>query len=195
MRRLGLSIDFLSSETRNFAGYDLIMAAGMMHVPDNLKDALAQCSAQVLLGPRSAARDEHMAIPVPLPPDLKEFDVTVVRVQTIRPDISIPLAGGGTVNGYLEHIEGCAEDILKTPEGESVAKTSHNMTYLAGWLDDAGFERLLTILCEKAKIDIIHMPYGVRRRQAGDEEFWFNYTACAVDTVVGNIAPADVLKI
>jgi beta-galactosidase len=69
------------------------------------------------------------------------------------------------------------------------------MTYLAGWLDNAGFERLLTILCEKAKIDVIHMPYGVRRRRTGDEEFWFNCTACAVDTVVGNIAPADVLRI
>ena len=76
-----------------------------------------------------------------------------------------------------------------------MAKTARNMTYLGAWLDDTGFERLLKILCEKAKIDVIHMPYGVRRRQAGDEEFWFNYTTYEVKTAVGNIAPADMLKI
>ena len=195
LRRLGLSVDFLSSETREFTEYELIVGAGLMHMPDDLKEALAQCDAQVLIGPRSAARDEHMAIPVPLPPDLKDFNVTVTRVETLRPDILIPLAGAGAVKGYLEQIEGDAETVLKTCEGDSVAKVVLNITYLAGWLDDAGFERLLTLLCEKAKIEIIHMPYGVRRRCAGDEEFWFNYTADAIDTVVGNIAPADVLRI
>ena len=195
LRRLGLSIDFLSSDTRDFAEYELIVAAGMMHMPDDLKESLVQCDVQVLLGPRSAARDEHMAIPVPLPPDLKDFDVTVVQVQTLRPDISIPLAGGGAVKSYLEHSEGDAEDVLKTSKGDSIAKAANNITYLASWLDDVGFERLLTLLCEKAKIEIIRMPYGVRRRCAGDEEFWFNYTADAVDTIVGNIAPAGVLRL
>jgi beta-galactosidase len=195
LRRLGLSIDFLSSDTRDFAKYELIVASGLMHMPDDLKESLAQCGAQVLLGPRSAARDEHMAIPVPLPPNLKDFDVTVAQVQTQRPEILIQLAGGGAVKGYLEHIEGDAEDVLKTSEGDSVAKAAHNMTYLAGWLDDLGFERLLTLLCEKAKIEIIKMPYGVRRRRAGDEEFWFNYTAYAVDTTVGSIAPADLVRL
>jgi beta-galactosidase len=136
-----------------------------------------------------------MAIPVPLPPDLKDFDVTVVQVQTLRPDISIPLAGGGAVKSYLEHSEGDAEDVLKTSKGDSIAKAANNITYLASWLDDVGFERLLTLLCEKAKIEIIRMPYGVRRRCAGDEEFWFNYTADAVDTIVGNIPPAGVLRL
>ncbi len=195
LRRLGLSIDFLSPDTRDFAEYGLVIVAGMMHMPDDLKAALAHCSAQVLLGPRSAARDAHMAIPVPLPPDLKDFDIAVAQVQTLRPEILIPLAGGGAVKGYFELIEGDDEDVLTTTKGVSVAKIAQNMIYLAGWLDDAGFERLLKIMCEKAKIGIVQMPYGVRRRRAGDEEFWFNYTADAVDTSVGTIAPADVLRL
>ena len=56
LRRLGLSIDFLSSDTRDFTDYDLILTVGMMHMPDELKDVFAQCSAQVLLGPRTAAQ-------------------------------------------------------------------------------------------------------------------------------------------
>ena len=195
LRRLGLLFDFLSSDTRDFAKYELIVASGLMHMPDDLKESLVQCGAQVLLGPRSAVRDEHMAIPVPMPPDLKDLDVTFAQVQTQRPEILILLAGGGAVKVYPEHIEGDAEDVLKTSEGDSVAKAAHNMTYLAGWLGDLGFERLLTLLCETAKIEIIKMFYGVRRRHEEDEEFWFNYTGYAVDTIVGSIAPADLVRL
>ena len=195
LRRLGLSIDFLSSDTRDFAKYELIVASGLMHMPDDFKESLAQFGAQVLLGPRSAARDEHMAIPVPLPPDLKDLDVTFAQVQIQRPENLIQLAGGGAVEGYPEHIEGDAEDVLKKSEGDSVAKAAHNMTYSAGWLGNLGFERLLTLLCKKAKIEIIEMSYGVRRRHAEDEEFWFNYTAYAVDKIVGSIAPADLVRL
>jgi hypothetical protein len=39
------------------------------------------------------------------------------------------------------------------------------------------------------------MPKGVRRRLTGHEEFWFNYNPHAVETNVGNIQPADFLKI
>ena len=195
LRRLGLSIDFLSSEIRDFKDYKMVVVSGKMHMPEDLKEALAHCEAQVLLGPRSAARDQNMVIPIPLPPDLKEFDISVARVETMRPSILIPLVGGGAVKGYFEHIEGRAEDVLKTSAGESVAKNTDKLTYLAAWLDDDGFERLLKMICKKAKIDVMQMPYGVRRRQAGDKEFWFNYTAEDVNTVMGPIESANFLSI
>ena len=99
------------------------------------------------------------------------------------------------MKGYFEHIEGRAEDVLKTSAGESVAKNTDKLTYLAAWLDDDGFERLLKMICKKAKIDVMQMPYGVRRRQAGDKEFWFNYTAEDVNTVMGPIESANFIRI
>ena len=195
LRRLGLSIDFLSPKTRDFNSYKIIIASGMMHMPTDLKEALRQSNAQVLIGPRSAAKDHQMSIPIPLPPDLNNFDVTVSFVQTIRPDITIPMEGGGSVKGYFEKIEGSAKDLLNTIEGESVAKTSQNQIYLSGWLDSEGFDRIFKTLCKKTKIEVKDMPYGVRRRQTLNEEFWFNYNAYEVKTIHGKISAAGVLKI
>ena len=40
LRRLGFSIDFLSPEATNFNDYKLIIASGMMHTPEKLKELL-----------------------------------------------------------------------------------------------------------------------------------------------------------
>ena len=78
LRSLGLSIDILPSSTTDFAGYGLILAPGLLHMPDAMKESLARSGAEVILGPRSAARDVNMNIPVPLPPGIPGLDVTVV---------------------------------------------------------------------------------------------------------------------
>ena len=81
LRKLGLSIDFLSADTRDFSAYKLVLAPGMMHMPNDLKQTLAESESQVILGPRSAARDIHMTIPTPLPPDLPGLDVKELQCK------------------------------------------------------------------------------------------------------------------
>jgi len=66
MRSLGLSVDILPAHARDFTGYGVIAAPGLMHMDDALKGALVAADAQVILGPRSSARTAEMAIPVPL---------------------------------------------------------------------------------------------------------------------------------
>ena len=41
MRALGLSVDILRPETRDFTGYNLVAAPAMLVMPDDLKSALA----------------------------------------------------------------------------------------------------------------------------------------------------------
>jgi beta-galactosidase len=47
-----------------------------------------------------------MQIPVPLPPNLPGFDVTVTQVKSLRPDMKVGLRNGGSFQHYCEHLTG-----------------------------------------------------------------------------------------
>ena len=78
---------------------------------------------------------------------------------------------------------------------QSVVKNQGNISYLAGCLDNEGYDRLFKILCFKCNIETMNMPYGVRRRQNKNEEFWFNYNSYDIKTIHGNIPGANFLNI
>ena len=195
LRKLGVSVDLISSKVQNFSDYKMVCAPGMMHMPSDLKQALASNSGVSLIGPRSAARDAHMTIPQPLPPDIPHLDVTVSAVESLRPDMPIALSGAGAIKGYRELLEGHATPILLSKAGDTVAMEDGNLVYLGSWLDQDGFIEFLEPLCQKAGIKTIKMPEGVRRRVMGAEEFWFNHNARAVETIHGQIKPADFLRL
>lgn len=194
LRKLGLSVDILRPETRNFDGYRLVLAPGMMHMPGDLKQALADCDAQVLLGPRSAARDSDMRIPVPLPPALPSCDITVSHVESLRPDMPLALLGGGSVQGYREVLEGNAEVVLRGAGMTPVAMREGKITYMGGWGDEICLDHLLRQLVARAGLDVIELPEGVRVRDTGTERFWFNHTTSPVETPVGSLPVAGVLR-
>lgn len=196
LRRAGLTMDILPPNTRDFTGYSLIVVPGMMHMAEDLKAALATSDVEVLYGPRSAARDASFRIPTnPLPPALPGLDVTVSRLETIRPDMPVPLAGGGNAMLYLEELEGEAEVVMRTEAGAAVALRSGKQTYCGGWLDEAGMDRLVAQVGEAAGLTMRKMPEGVRTRRTATEEFWFNHNAGSVETEVGLLPAAGVLRI
>ena len=194
LRRLGQSIDILPPTTRDFSGYRLVSAPGMMHMPADLKTALAASGATVLIGPRSGAKDADGAIPVPLPPDLPGLDVTVARVESLRPDRPEPLEGGGALVGWREALEGAAEARLRTAEGAPVAMTQGQLIYLGAWLDPEGFRRFFRDLGGKAGLDLVDLPEGVRVRETGTERFWFNTDIEAHEVAGRTLAPISVLR-
>ena len=195
LRKMGLSVDILPATERHFDGYALVLAPGMMHMPADLKAALSSSPAQVLVGPRSGARDEHMTIPVPLPPALPGMDITVSRVQSMRADMPVTLDGGGSVIGYLEELKGSATPVLYSSDGAIVACEAGNTTYMAGWGDANALRRLLGRLCEKAGISVQDMPTGIRTRETATEVFWFNHTDQDATSPAGPIPAAGVLRI
>ena len=179
LRRAGLDIDILppvaGAQVGALAGYKLILAPGLMHLPTPLQEALMASDAQLLLGPRTAARDQDFRIPVPLPPALPGVGITVARVESLRPDMPVPLHGGGAVQHYQEVLEGSAAPVLETTEGSPVAVSAGKALYLGGWLDDAGLDRLTEILCNRAGLARHALPDGVRTRATATERFWFNH--------------------
>lgn len=194
LRRMGLNVDILPPDTRDFEGYALVCVPGMMHMPDDLKAGLAHAPGQVVLGPRTAARDESFGIPLPLPPALPGAEITVDRVDTFRADTPIALTGGGAVQGYFEEVTGRFETLLTAEDGRPVAVKSGAFVYAAGWLDAAGLDRLLRPLAQASGLTLRALPEGLRIRETETERFWFNYNASKITFDGKDLPAAGVLR-
>lgn len=194
LRRLGLSIDVIPS-TADLSNYRLIAAPGLMHMSSDLKERLLQSEAVVVLGPRSGARDATMRTPVPLPPAMPGLSITVSRVESIRPDMPIPLEPGGQIVGYFEHVEGDADVLLTTSDGRAAAMKQGNLIYLAGWFDDTAMYNVLKAASDKAGLTTMDLPDGVRKRETGNACFWFNYSNEQHEAAGQTFPPRSVTRI
>jgi beta-galactosidase len=195
LRALGLSVDIVAADSDDFANYRLILAPGLMHMDETLKNKLANAGAQVVLGPRSGARNAEMEIPRPLPPAMSGLDVTVSYVESLRPDTPVPLALGGAFQGYTETIDGGAEVIERTVQGTAAVMRQGNLSYVAGWGDDTALKRILARACDDARIQTRVLPDGLRCRDTGSEQFWFNYNGAPVQFGDINLPAAGVLRL
>ncbi|MFW8637265.1 beta-galactosidase [Cribrihabitans pelagius] len=193
MRQLGWSIDVLRPDA-DLSGYRLIAAPGLMHMTDTLKQRLRESDAICILGPRSGARDATMRTPVPLPPALPGWNLTVTHVESLRPDMPIPLQGGGAVTGYREAVEGDFEAVVQLDDGSPAAAADGRMIYLCGWMDPSALARVLRHAAGEAGLDCLDLPEGVRVRQTGKECFWFNYSAEARKVSGRTLPPVSVLR-
>lgn len=193
LRKLGFSVDILRPETRDFSGYKIVAAPGMIYMPNDLKNALTEAEAEIILGPRTAARNADMVIPVPLPPDMPGLDVTVSRVESLRPDMSLPLKGGGTFSGYREELEGSAETLLELEDGQAAAVSTGHLTYVGGWGNDIAWQRLFSRISKKAGLSITELQDGVRCRDMDGFRIWTNYGAAPAETPAGRVEAAGVL--
>jgi len=196
LRRAGLSVDIVPPDAE-LCGYAAILAPGLMHLPRTLSDRLAGRAAEgvaVLIGPRTGARGPDMAIPVPLPPAFPGLEAVVARVESLRPDSPVPLEGGGTVQGYLEHLDGSAGVLCCTADGTPAAVFARTVTYMGGCGDADALDRLVARLCGQAGLEMLALPEGVRVRDTAAERFWFNYTDRTVSTAAGDISPAGYLR-
>ncbi|MDJ0640838.1 MAG: beta-galactosidase [Paracoccaceae bacterium] len=194
LRKLGLSVDIVPPDAKALTGYKLILAPGLLTPDPALVHALAGSEAEVIVGPRFGARTADMATPVPLPPSLPGIDVTVARVESLRPGAEIALANGGAVLGYRDILEGGAPVIEATSDSQPVMMREGALSYLGGWLDQPALTRALSEACARAGVHVREMPEGVRCRDTATERFWFNYSTETVDIDGNTLAPAGVLR-
>ncbi len=196
LRRAGITVDVVPLRADAFSGYAAVFAPGLMHMPDAIKAALSQSDAQVVLGPRTAARDADFLMPhAPLPPAMPGLDVTVARLETLRPDMPLALKDGGSVTRYIEEIEGSGEVMMQTETGAPVAMRQGRLTYMAGWGDPVAMDRLVALIGAEAGVDMRQMPEGVRTRETASERFWFNHTTLPKEVDGHSLPPAGVLRV
>lgn len=193
LRRLGLNIDILPPDTADLSGYRLVLVPGVATLSDALLQALAGLRGAALVGPRSNSKTAEFAIPVPLPPGLPGLDATVARVESLPPDVPVPLSAGGNFLHWREKVETQAEVVETTTDGWPAMVRAGGLHYLAGWPDETAMTRLLGALCDSLGIATTVLPEGLRRRDSATHRFHFNYNAQALDWDGKTIPPAGVI--
>ncbi|GAB4382402.1 beta-galactosidase [Albidovulum sp.] len=192
LRRAGLDIDILPPDADDLSRYRLVLAPGLATLSDRLAGALAAFAGTAILGPRTNAKTAEMAIPVPLPPALPGLGAVVARVESLPPGEAIPLEGGGAFRHWFEHLEGAAVS-ERTVTGAPAIVSAGRLHYLAGWPDEAAFDRLVAAAAAAEGLKVAALPEGLRCRRAGGHRFWFNYGAAPVSFEGRTLPPAGVL--
>ena len=93
---------------------------------------------KVIIGPRTGSRTEDFHIPDRLAPDLDGIKVTAV--DTLREDLPLTLAKGGTVQIWSELLETRWKSIETTAQGRPVVVQRDNQQYWAAWPDEDAME-------------------------------------------------------
>lgn len=192
LRRLGLNVDILPPDVADLSDYRMVLAPGVATLLDALLAALATFQGTALIGPRSNAKTVEFATPVPLPPNLPGLDAVVARVESLPPDVPVPLERGGNLLHWREKIEGTATVVERAADGWPALLRAGGIHYLAGWPEDAVLDRMLAELCAGQGIEIDHLPEGLRRRDSDTHRFWFNYNPVPVDWAGVTIPAAGV---
>ncbi len=192
LRRLGLNVDILPPDTADLDAYKLVLAPGLFTLSDALKAALAAHKGSAILGPRTNSKTPDFAIPVPLPPNLPGLDARVIRVESLPPDVPVPLAEGGAFVHWREKLEGAATVTEVAEDGWPALVSAGRLHYLAGWPDEAALARILGRACAAEGIETDPLPEGLRRRDSATHRYLFNYNAIPVEWGGVTIPPAGV---
>jgi beta-galactosidase len=193
LRKLGFSIDIIPADTADLAGYALVLAPGAITLTDAFKTAIAAAQAQVVLGPRTNSKTANLAIPVPLPPNIDGLDVTISRVETLRPDTPEPFADGGHYMLWREQIE-TTENVLEADaQNRPLMVRARNLSYLAAWPDAAALRRILTRAATDASLTPQDLPQDIRIRDTGQTRFIFNHGPDPVAFEGHTLPPAGVI--
>lgn len=191
LRRLGLSVDILPPDTADLSAYRVVLAPGVATLTPALLAALPRFSGIALVGPRSNAKTVEFATPVPLPPNLPGLDCTVARVESLPPDVPVPLAAGGAFLHWREMLEG-ADVRERAADGVPAVIGAGGLRYLGGWPDEAALDRMLRDACAEAGVATEPMPGSLRCRDSGGRRFYFNYGPEAARHLGLEVASAGV---
>lgn len=200
-RRLGLSVDVVGPDA-DLAGYAVVLLPVQLVVDAALAGRLAASGAMVLAGPRTGSKTRDFAIPAGLPPDgLKALiDVTVARVESLPPGISLGAGNDGVVTGWMEDVEAGAGVELRgrLDDGRGLWFAQGRAHYLAGQVDDGLLRRVIADVAGGAGLAVRDLGPDVRLERRGDLNFLFNYGPDMIDIepvpIIGSntVPPAGV---
>ena len=181
LRQLGLSVDFLNARDADPSLYRLVLLPGLFAWPEGLREKLQQMDGLALIGPRTGSRTEDFAIPPRLPPELPApLDaLKVTRVETLPPQLTVPMEREGAFKiwrEWLEGLEGIDGSVLqRSRDGEAALVGAGPLRYLAGWPDAALARDLLKTMADEVGLPTLNLPEGLRLRRSGSLTYVFNY--------------------
>ncbi|WP_170412372.1 beta-galactosidase [Ruegeria arenilitoris] len=193
LRRAGLSVDFIAASETPKTGYKLILAPGLATLDDDLETRLTEGCDLAILGPRTGAITRDFQIPTSGRPGLSGLDCEVDLVETLPPNVQRDVNGGGAAQHWVDRLSGDAPDLLTFVDGTSALKGENGLWYLAGFPDEALWDRVISMAAQTVDLTLHAMPEGLRRRETVQYIFLINYTAAPVLWNGHEIAACDVV--
>ena len=192
LRKLGMSIDILPSETEDFGDRKLVLIPGLFAWNDALTSALENFKGQVVFCPRTGSKTPDFQIPQKLPPNLNGFEAKVTSVESLRPSAPINLEGGGQFYIWREHIETSLNIVERDEDGTPAHINEDNLHYLAGWPNCETMTRILKSIAHQAGLDAKDMSQGYRCRTMGSYTLHMNYGDAALKLKGFTLGPAEI---
>lgn len=180
LRRAGLSVDIVpTTDIPN--GYNMILAPGLATLGSDLEKRLTDASDLTIIGPRSGAITRDFQIPENGRPGLTGLNCEVDLIETLPPGVNREVAGGGTARCWIERLSGTASELLRFTDGTSALSGENGLWYLAGFPDDALWDRIIEMAAQETGVILHPMPVSLRRRETGSHTFIANYNAKPVE--------------
>ncbi|EEE36025.1 beta-galactosidase [Rhodobacteraceae bacterium KLH11] len=192
LRRAGLSVDFISPGMHAADRYKLILAPGVAVLGD-LEQKLVQSCDLAILGPRSGAITDNFQIPTSGRPGLHRLDCHVDLIETLPPNVSRVVKGGGNAEHWVERLSGNAPCLMSFADGSPALTGDQGLWYLAGFPDETLWDRIIVRAARETELDLHPMPAGLRRRETQSHEVLINYNADPVLWGGTQIDGCDVL--
>lgn len=172
LRSLGLDVDVLPPGA-DLAGYALVVLPALLHVDDALAARLQACRAQIVVGPRSGSKTEHLSIPDVLPPGPLGalLGLKVTRVESLPPGLVESAAGLAqplALMRWRERIEpaGATAEACYA-DGEPALLRHGRARYLAGCPDVAGWRAVAERAAADAGLATQRLPEALRISRIG----------------------------
>lgn len=180
LRRAGLSVDFLSTDSIPADGYKIILAPGLATIDKDLERSISNGCDLAILGPRSGAITRDFQIPQAGRPGLVGVDSHVDLVETLPPTSKRDVSGGGAACHWVERLSGTAPTLLTHEDGTPALTGTEFMWYLASFPDDTLWDRVVRMAAQHTGLSVYPMLSGLRRRETGEHTFLINYNAAPV---------------
>ncbi len=176
LRAAGVNIDIISPNATNLSRFDLIFAPGVVTLTKAQQFQLGKSQAKIVLGPKTNAKTNEFGFPKNLAPDFAGLPLQIKNVETIRPSAHVPLANGGKILHWFEHLEGDCVTLEETESGLPAIVEKDNLIYCAGWLDDPSLTQFVARQMDAAGVAMEQMPEGLRRRETSHHVIYMNYS-------------------
>jgi beta-galactosidase len=179
VRKLGLDVDFVPPGA-DLSGYKLVVVPTLPYVSDAAERAFSRADGIVLYGPRTGSKTRHHAIPPNLPPGplAALIKARVLEVSSLRPGLAATVTGvvQGKAQRWREALDVAdAHVVARFDDGSAALTGAGNHHYLACWPDMALLDSVIQYATQKAGLETIALPEGIRLRRRGPLLFALNY--------------------
>lgn len=186
LRQIGLNVDIVSPGA-DFAPYAMIVLPAQLRHDEALAAKLLSTQAQIVFGPRAGSKTEHFQIPSQLPPGAFNAitGVRVTRVSSWPPGMTWTISLGGQLlacSRWREDIACDAGEVTgRFQDGKPAVVENGRSLYVAAWLDEEGWARLLLDAGRKAGLDPQVLPRGLRLTRRGTCQYILNFSNSPVN--------------